>query len=115
MADPASPPPSRGGIGHNAAGAFISIEAKLFNSLVAYAGAAGVRQSLSLPAGTTLGELAGRLGLPGQAIHLVLVNGRDITPELGGSIRISYVLEEGDVVAFSGPVPYSWGYGAPVV
>ena len=24
-------------------------------------------------------------------------------------------LEEGDVVALSGPVPYSYGYGAPVV
>jgi len=25
------------------------------------------------------------------------------------------MLEEGDVVAFSGAVPYSYGYGAPVV
>ena len=25
------------------------------------------------------------------------------------------VIDEGDVIALSGPVPYSWGYGAPVV
>jgi hypothetical protein len=44
------------------------------------------------------------------------VNGRDITPGLvGDSIRDYHVLDDGDVIALSGAVPYSYGYGSPVV
>ncbi len=46
----------------------------------------------------------------------VLVNGRDITPGLvGDDIRDYHVLDDGDVIALSGEVPYSYGYGSPVV
>jgi hypothetical protein len=45
-----------------------------------------------------------------------LVNGRDITPgRVGDGIRDYHVLDDGDVVALSGAVPYSYGYGSPVV
>jgi hypothetical protein len=44
------------------------------------------------------------------------VNGRDITPGLvGGDIKDYHVLDDGDVIALSGAVPYSYGYGSPVV
>ena len=48
---------------------------------------------------------------------LVLRNGRDVSPGLyqGGNVNTEAYLDEGDVIAFSGPVPYSFGYGAPVV
>jgi hypothetical protein len=69
-----------------------------------------------LPAGTTVGELAARLRIPREELFLVLVNGRDITPGLvSGAIKDYHLIEDGDVVAFSGAVPYSYGYGAPVV
>ena len=44
-----------------------------------------------------------------------MVNGRDVTPLLNGGIETGHLLEDGDVVALSGPVPCSWGYGSPVV
>ncbi len=46
----------------------------------------------------------------------VLVNGRDITPGLvGDDIRDYHVLDDGDVIALSGAVSYSYGYGSSVV
>ena len=42
-------------------------------------------------------------------------NGRDITPSLYGGVNTQTVLNEDDVIAFSGPVPYSWGYGSAIV
>jgi hypothetical protein len=48
-------------------------------------------------------------------VHLAFCNGRDVTPSLKDPINAEHAVEAGDVVALSGPVPYSWGYGAPVV
>lgn len=105
------------GIGHNAAHATVRIEARLFNSLAKYSGGDGLIRRLELAAGATIGDVVAELKLPVPEIFLVLRNGRDVTPGLyqGGVINGGVVLEDGDVVAFSGPVPYSYGYGAPVV
>ena len=103
-------------LGHNIENAVISVEVRLFNSLTRYAGPEGARRRMMLPAGTTVGELAARLAIPTADLFLVLVNGKDITPGLvGDAVRHQHQIEEGDVVAFSGAVPYSYGYGAPVV
>lgn len=105
------------GIGHNAEGATINIEVRYFNSLARYSGVDGLVRSIEVPADETVGSLIARLGLPIAEIFLVLRNGRDISPGLyqGGNVNTEAGLTEGDVVAFSGPVPYSYGYGAPVV
>jgi hypothetical protein len=103
-------------IGHNSQDVVVKVEVRLFNSITKYADAEGPRHELSLPAGTTVGELAERLRIPRDELFLVLVNGRDITPGLiGDDIKDYHLIEDGDVVAFSGAVPYSYGYGAPVV
>ena len=103
-------------IGHNSEGASIEVEVRLFNSMARYANGAGAGWRLSVPAGTTVGGLAARLGIPCEDLFLVLVNGRDITPGIfGDAVKSYHVIEDGDVVAFSGAVPYSYGYGAPVV
>lgn len=103
-------------IGHNSGDASMSIEVKLFNSTSRFGGDRGSRFPLEVPVGTTVEELIGRLGIPRQEVFLVLVNGRDITPGLAGKgVRGGYEIEPGDTVAFTGPIPYSWGYGAPVV
>jgi hypothetical protein len=99
----------------NAADGSVAIEVRLFNSLVRFGGENGGRRSLRLPAGSTLGDVLARFGIPAQAVHLALQNGRDVTPGLRGPINVERALDEGDVIALSGPVPYSWGYGAPVV
>lgn len=105
------------GLGHNADGATIGIEARFFNSLARYSGTEGLKRRLELPAGSTVGDLIALLKLPVPEIFLVLRNGRDITPGLyqGGVVATHVVLDDGDTIAFSGPVPYSWAYGAPVV
>jgi hypothetical protein len=106
----------QGLIGDNIGGGRVTVEVRLFNSITRYAKGAGTTRSLTLPAGTSVGDLAVQLEIPRQALHLVMVNGRDITPGLvGAEVRAEHQLEDGDVVAFSGPVPYSYGYGAPVV
>jgi hypothetical protein len=103
-------------IGHNSQDVFVKVEVRLFNSITKYADAEGLRRELSLPAGTTVGELADQLRIPRDELFLVLVNGRDVTPGLvGDGIKDYHLIEDGDVVAFSGAVPYSYGYGAPVV
>ena len=103
-------------LGHNVADIELSVEVRLFNALARYAGPDGARRRMTVPAGTTVGDLADRLGVPRKELFLVLVNGRDITPGLvGDAVRDYHVLDEGDVVALSGAVPYSYGYGSPVV
>lgn len=103
-------------IGHNSEAAQISIETRLFNSLSQYAQAGRWRQSLTLPPGSSIGDLVRLLGLPYPEIFLVMRNGRDVTPGLvGDRVSLDVELNDGDVIAFSGPVPYSYGFGAPVV
>jgi len=102
------------GIGHNVAGITIDVEVRLFNSLARFC-ANGGRRIVSLPAGSSVGDILRRLGIPAGEVHLAFRNGRDVTPSLKGPINAEHAVEAGDVVALSGPVPYSWGYGAPVV
>ena len=102
-------------LGHNSEGITFTIEARLFNSLSRYAPKGATFQRLSLPAGSTVGDLVKLLSIPLRDVFLVLRNGKDVTPSLYGGINTETVIDEGDVIALSGPVPYSWGYGAPIV
>ncbi len=103
-------------IGHNSEAAGVTIESRLFNSLTKYTDAKGWREKINLPAGSTVRDLIEKLNLPRSEIFLVLCNGNDISPGIvGAEVNLSAVLEDGDVIAFSGPVPFSYGYGAPVV
>lgn len=49
---------------------------------------------------TTIGDLVERFRLPAKQVHLVLVNGIFIAPQL----RTSRILSEGDVLAIWPPV-----------
>ena len=106
-----------GAFGHNSQGITLKIEARFFNSLTKYCGPDGPRQRVTLEAGCTVGDLIRMFRLPVQEVFLVLRNGRDITPGIyrGGHVNEDAVLDDGDIIAFSGPVPYSYGYGAPIV
>lgn len=103
-------------LGHNSEKATVTIESRLFNSLTKYRGERTCRENFTLPAGSTIGDVLQAWGLPRKEVFLCLKNGRDVTPGLvGADVNVNAVLEEGDVIAFSGPVPYSYGYGAPIV
>ena len=104
-------------IGRNTVGVMVRIEARFFNSLAKYSGHAGLCRKLEVSAGACVGDLIQLFGIPLKEIFLVLRNGRDITPGLyqGGVVNKEVALQDGDVIAFSGPVPYSYGYGSPVV
>ena len=61
----------------------------------------------------TILDVVQTLGISPQDVHLVFHNGRVIghsVDETG-----STVLAHGDTVGLSGPVPFSRGYGTPVV
>ena len=104
-------------IGHNSQGQTIRIQVRLFNSLSRFTQNSNFREDLEVPATASIGDLISHFKLPISDIFLVLRNGRDITPGLyqGGVVNTEVGLNDGDVIAFSGPVPYSYGYGAPVV
>lgn len=105
-------------IGHNSAGIVVRTEVRMFNSLWRYGGEQGHVRQLDLRAGSDVNDVLKRLKIPKDEVFLVFVNGRDITPEVLprlGNARTGYIIEDGDVIALSGPVPYSWGYGAPIV
>lgn len=101
--------------GHNATGITLTIELRLFNTLSRYGGKNGSGEQLEVPAGSTVGDIIKMLNIPRRKVYLALRNGRDVSPGLYGDINMEAFLEEGDVTALSGPVPYSYGYGAPVV
>ena len=105
------------GIGHNKAPTAIRVEVRLFNSLTKFAGPDGACRTMEFVAGATVGDIVDELKLPAPEVFLVLRNGRDVSPGIygGGRINRQASLEDGDVIALSGPVPYSYGYGAPVV
>lgn len=103
-------------LGHNWRGATITVEVRLFNSVSRYGGGPCGPRAVTMPAGSTIRDLIGGLGIPVQDLFLVMVNGRDITSgRVGAAINGSREIDDGDVVALSGPVPFSYGYGAPVV
>lgn len=103
--------PSVARMGDNVRDAMMSIQVKLFNSC---ADGRGPR-FMDVMAGTTVGEVARKVRLAEDRIFMVWVNGRDITQSLYDGVNFHRVLEDGDVVAFSGPVPYQWGFGAPIL
>jgi len=100
--------------GHNSGNVAVNIEIRFFNSIARYRNGKGLFEARSFPAGSDIADILRNYGIRHDDVFLIFVNGRDITPQLNG-LRTSYVLEDGDVVSLSGPVPYSWGYGAPVV
>ncbi len=103
-----------GGVGHNSGDVSVTVRAKLFNSVIP-PGSGPRLHDLTFAVGATLADIVHELGIEKSAIFIAWANGRDVTKRLGDSINLEYVLEDGDEIALSGPIPYSWGYGSPVV
>ncbi len=101
-------------IGDNSGAVEISIRAKMFNSIRPADGGPRLRDMV-LHAGATLKDVVQALNVDPGALFIVWANGRDVSKQMCGDINLDYVLEDGDEIALSGPIPYSWGYGSPVV
>jgi len=100
--------------GHNMPEGMLKVQVRLFNAVAGAVHGPAVRE-VELPHGSTVRDVVESLAIPLEKVFLILRNGRDITPTLQGALNVEEFLEDGDVIAFSGPVPYSAGYGAPVV
>jgi hypothetical protein len=87
------------------------IEVRLYNS-VRQAGRPAFSR-MEVPYGVTVREIVRRLDLRSEAIYVAFKNGLPLGP--GFAVAAETVVGDGDVVAFSGPVPFSWHYGAPLV
>ncbi len=110
---------AQAGIGHNSCEATINFIVKGFNSISPYVEKHGAPRTMELPVGATLRDLVAKLSIPNHTIYLAMKNGRDVTkglyPSKDPEINLNVEIEEGDQISFSGPVPYSYGYGSPVV
>ncbi|WP_417796167.1 hypothetical protein [Terasakiella pusilla] len=102
-------------IGHNSKDRSVQITVRLFNSVAMNSPHLPAQLERTYPVGTTIDHVVRDLSLPQKDLFLILINGRDISSGRVGDLNISREIEDGDIVAFSGPVPYSYGYGAPVV
>lgn len=87
-------------IDHRVEQASVAIEARFFNSMLDHSPSGGMRETVLLEAGATVADVIRELGLPGQDIHLILKNGCPVEP--------AAAVNNGDRIAFSGPVPFNW-------
>lgn len=94
----------------------IQIEVRLFNSLTRYR-RNGNPYHLELPHPATVADALRRIDVPEPEIFLLTHNGRNIMRGFGfnSGIETEHALADGDILSFSGPVPFSRGYGSPVV
>lgn len=92
----------------------IEVRVHLYNSMREYGRGESVLR-VSLPEKSTIADVVDRLGIPRGEIFLLLHNGWNISARLDERSDLSAPLREGDRLAVSGPVPFSRGYGAPVV
>jgi hypothetical protein len=95
-------------IDHRRDSAATAVETRFFNSMQKHAKAGESRKTVFLSAGSTLLDLIGLLEVPVQDIHLVFKNGRPVDAGQRGGSAETVQLHDGDVVAFSGPVPFNW-------
>ena len=90
----------------------MQFEIRFFNSMRRHSGGK-LTCLLDTTERSTILDVVQSFAIPPQDIHLVFHNGRVIghsVDETGNT-----VLSDGDTVGFSGPVPFSRGYGTPVV
>jgi hypothetical protein len=92
----------------------VQVEVCLFNSLRRYRDDPDGFK-VQLAPGARVGDLVRHLSIPESGIYVAFVNGRSVMADLGKQIEEWVELRDGDRVAFSGPVPFSRAYGAPVI
>ena len=102
--------------GPDTLGGMVEIEVRLFNSLARYAPGRQGRFALRVARPATVRSALARLAIPRERIFVLWLNGRNLKEGVGFTAAIDgdQALVDGDVLALSGPVPYSTAYGTPV-
>ena len=64
-----------------------------------------------------MGDALQNIKVPINEIFLMTHNGRNIMRGFGcnSGIELDHELHDGDVLSLSGPIPFSRGYGSPVI
>jgi molybdopterin converting factor small subunit len=95
----------------------VSIEVRFFTSLTKYTDSPRFAERIDVAADTTVGDLVERYGLPISGISRILCNGRDMNPGsyTGRAFDLGASLSDGDVIAFTGPMPDILGYRGAVL
>ena len=90
----------------------MQFEVRFFNSMRRYSGG---RLSHLVEASDrpTILDVVRSLGIPPHDVHLVFHNGKVIGHSVADTATT--LIAQGDTVGLSGPVPFSRGYGTPVV
>ena len=95
----------------------IAIEVRFYNSLTKYTESPRFAERIDVPSDTTVGDLVARYKLPIGGIARVLCNGRDMNPGRfsGRAFDLGASISDGDVIAFTGPLPDIPGYRTGVL
>jgi hypothetical protein len=88
----------------------VAVEVRIYNSLQKFVPQA--KLNLEVDGEMTVATIVEHLRIDGREIYVAFKNG---TP-LGRGIAAAAdtTVGDGDILALSGPIPFSWGYGAPV-
>jgi sulfur carrier protein ThiS len=88
----------------------VGIEVRIYNSLQKFV--AQPRITLDIQGQVSVAAQVHQLGIDGREIYVAFKNGKPLGR--GMAAAADTTLSNGDSLALSGPIPFSWGYGAPV-
>ena len=88
----------------------MAIEVRIYNSLQKFV--SNPRFHLEIEGEVTVAKLVEQLRIDGREIYVAFKNGMPLGR--GMAAAADTTLRDGDSIALSGPIPFSWGYGAPV-
>jgi sulfur carrier protein ThiS len=88
----------------------VGIEVRIYNSLQKFV--SQPRFTLDVDGEVTVAKLVQQLKIDGGEIFVAFKNGTPLGR--GYAAAAETTVGDGDILALSGPIPFSWGYGAPV-
>lgn len=88
----------------------MAIEVRIYNSLQRFVEVPRLMLEAKDP--ITVANIVRTLRIDGDEIYVAFKNGKPLGRGLAAAAET--VITDGDILALSGPIPFSWGYGAPV-
>jgi len=88
----------------------MAIEVRIYNSLQRFVEVPRLMLEAKDP--ITVAKIVRTLRIDGDEVYVAFKNGKPLGRGLAAAAET--VITDGDILALSGPIPFSWGYGAPV-
>lgn len=88
----------------------MAIEVRIYNSLQRFVEVPRLMLEAKDP--ITVAKIVRNLRIDGDEVYVAFKNGKPLGRGLAAAAET--VITDGDILALSGPIPFSWGYGAPV-